>query len=234
MLRAVIVDDERKSRESMAMLLQLFAKDVEVVEMATSVKTGIAAIENRKPDVVFLDIHMQDGDGFEVLEALQNNVKNVIFVTGHEEHAVRAFRSDAVDYLLKPVCVDDLENAIARVKKRVQLESKSENGFQQIQLATSKGTAIVKTSDILYCNGEGAYTYFYLKSGERIVTSKNLGAYEKQLEAFGFFRSHKSYLVNMGEVKSFKKTGIENLTMSNGDIICVSKRKKNHFLAYIG
>jgi two-component system LytT family response regulator len=232
MLRAVIVDDERKSRESMAMLLQMFAKEVEVVEMATSVKSGIESIQNKKPDIIFLDIHMQDGDGFEVLEQLEGENHNIIFVTGHEEHAVRAFRSEAVDYLLKPVCLEDLENAISRVKKRVDFETIAENKVAQITLATNEGTHIIKLADILYCHGEGAYTYFYIKNGKRIITSKNLGEYEKQLGNQGFFRSHKSYLVNMNEIKAYKNQGLQNLTMSNGDVISVSKRRKNHFKAY--
>ncbi len=232
MLRAVIIDDERKSRENLELLLQSFVENVEIVGKANGVMTGIRAINDEEPDLVFLDIHLASGDGFQILEGIKNKNQNVIFVTGHEEHAVKAFRSDAIDYLLKPVCIEHLQNAVERVRTR-QGSSKSEK-TGQISLSTSKGLQFLKTEDIVYCKGDGAYTYFFLKNGERITTSKNLKAYEERLKDYNFFRSHKSYLVNLSEIKTYIRGEGSYAVMTNGDSVGVSKRRKDHFLAALG
>ena len=231
MLRAVIIDDERKSRENLELLLTSFVEKVEIVGMADGVLTGIDAIERHTPDLVFLDIHLANGDGFQVLEALKNKDQNVIFVTGHEEHAVKAFRSDAVDYLLKPVCIEHLQNAVERVRVRTSAASNLPEAKKQISLSTNKGLQFLKTEDIVYCKGDGAYTYFFLKNGERITTSKNLKEYENRLKDYNFFRSHKSYLVNLAEIKTYIRGEGSHAVMSNGDNVGVSKRRKDMFLA---
>jgi len=232
MLRAVIIDDERKSRENLELLLQSFVENVDIVGTADGVYTGIKAINEKEPDVVFLDIHLANGDGFQVLDGIENRHQNIIFVTGHEEHAVKAFRSDAIDYLLKPVSIEHLQDAVERVRNRVQNESKSENGI--LALSTSKGIQFVKTEDILYCKGDGAYTYFFLKNGERITTSKNLKEYENKLSEYNFFRSHKSYLINLSEIKTYIRGEGSHAVMTNGDNVGVSKRRKDEFLAALG
>ncbi|MDA9111070.1 LytTR family DNA-binding domain-containing protein [Bacteroidia bacterium] len=235
MLRAVIIDDERKSRENLELLVDSFVENVQIVGTADGVITGISAIDEHNPDLIFLDIHLANGDGFQVLESLKNKEQNVIFVTGHEEHAVKAFRSDAVDYLLKPVCIEHLQGAVDRVRVRqtaLSEQSASKNG--QISLANSKGLQFIKTEDILYCKGDGAYTYFYLKNGERITTSKNLKEYENRLDGFNFFRSHKSFLVNLAEIKTYIRGDGSYAVMSNGDQVSVSKRRKDTFLAALG
>lgn len=234
MLRAVIIDDERKSRENLELLLHSFVENVEIVGTADGVLTGIRAIDDHNPDVVFLDIHLANGDGFQVLEAMGNKEQNVIFVTGHEEHAVKAFRSEAVDYLLKPVCIEHLQGAVERVRAKAELKSTTKAKQGQISLSTSKGLQFLKTEDIVYCKGDGAYTYFFLKSGERITTSKNLKEYENRLKDFHFFRSHKSYLVNLSEIKTYIRGEGSYAVMTNGDSVGVSKRKKDTFLAALG
>lgn len=235
MLRAIIIDDERKSRESLELLIGSFIQNIEIVGTASSVRTGIVAIETYKPDLIFLDIHLADGDGFQVLESVQDKNQNVIFVTGHEEHAVKAFRSDAVDYLLKPVCIEHLQGAVDRVRKRyLALLTEGTSRVGQISLSTNKGLQFLRTDEIVYCKGDGAYTYFHLKNGTRITTSKNLKAYENRLTDFHFFRSHKSYLINLNEIKTYIRGEGSYAVMSNGDQVSVSKRRKDNFLAAIG
>jgi two-component system LytT family response regulator len=232
MLRAVIIDDERKSRENLELLLQSFVENVSIVGTADGVFTGIKTINESEPDVVFLDIHLANGDGFQVLDGIKNKRQNIIFVTGHEEHAVKAFRSEAIDYLLKPVSIDQLQDAVERVRIKTQTEPKSDHGT--IALSTSKGIQFLKTNDILYCKGDGAYTYFFLKNGERITTSKNLKEYEQKLSEFNFFRSHKSYLINLSEIKTYIRGESSHAVMTNGDNVGVSKRRKDEFLAALG
>ncbi len=233
MLRAVIIDDERKSRENLQLLLDSFVENVEIVGTADGVLTGISAINQFNPDVVFLDIHLANGDGFQVLESLKDKDQNIIFVTGHEEHAVKAFRSDAVDYLLKPVSIEHLQGAVERVRTRAAADTKPATK-PQISLSTSKGLQFLKTEDILYCKGDGAYTYFFLKNGTRITTSKNLKEYENRLSDYSFFRSHKSYLVNLAEIKTYIRGEGSHAVMTNGDHVSVSKRRKDTFLAALG
>lgn len=235
MLRAVIIDDERKSRENLELLLQSFVENVEIVGTADGVLTGISAIDKHNPDLIFLDIHLANGDGFQVLESLKNKNQNVIFVTGHEEHAVKAFRSDAVDYLLKPVCIEHLQGAVERARVRSHIASEHKPEVKaQLSLSTNKGLQFIKTADILYCKGDGAYTYFFLKSGERITTSKNLKEYENKLKDFNFFRSHKSFLINLAEIKTYIRGDGGHAVMSNGDNVGVSKRRKDLFLSALG
>ncbi|MFY0644097.1 MAG: response regulator transcription factor [Bacteroidia bacterium] len=230
MLKAVIIDDERKSRENLKLLLSSFVENVEIVGTADGVLTGIKTIQDNNPDLVFLDIHLSNGDGFEILEQLTDKDQNVIFVTGHEEHAVQAFRSEAVDYLLKPVSIEHLQTAVERVRKRTDLENDGETQ-NHVTLSTSKGLIILKTEDILYCKGDGAYTYFFLKSGERITTSKNLKEYENRIKDKRFFRCHKSYLVNLSEIKTYVRGEGGHAIMTNGETVSVSKRRKEAFLA---
>ena len=231
MLKAVIIDDERKSRENLEVLLNSFVNNVSIVGTADGVLTGIKTINDNKPDVVFLDIHLSNGDGFEILESINEKNQNVIFVTGHEEHAVKAFRSEAVDYLLKPVSIEHLQNAVDRVHRRKGKSSENGHEVSQISLSTSKGLIFLKTNDIVYCKGDGAYTYFFLSSGERITTSKNLKEYERRLDESGFFRSHKSYLVNLSKIKTYVRGEGGHVIMTNGDHVSVSKRRKETFLA---
>ena len=230
MLKAVIIDDERKSRENLKLLLSSFVENVEIVGTADGVLTGIKTIQDNKPDVVFLDIHLSNGDGFEILEQLTDKEQNVIFVTGHEEHAVQAFRSEAIDYLLKPVSIEHLQTAVERVRRRADADADSETQ-NHVTLSTSKGLIILKTEDILYCKGDGAYTYFFLKSGERITTSKNLKEYENRINDKRFFRCHKSYLINLSEIKTYVRGEGGHAIMTNGDTVSVSKRRKEAFLA---
>lgn len=230
MLKAVIIDDERKSRENLELLLNEFVENVEIVGMADGVYTGIQRIEEQNPDLIFLDIHLANGDGFEIIENLKDKNQNIIFVTGHEEHAVKAFRTDAIDYLLKPVSIEQLQNAVEKVHRR-QASQIKQIGVNQIALSTSKGLIFLKTEDIVYCKGDGAYTYFYLKSGERITTSKNLKEYENRLTDSTFFRCHKSFLVNLSEIKTYVRGEGGHAIMSNGDHVSVSKRRKDAFLS---
>lgn len=233
MIRAVIIDDERKSRENLELLLDSFIDNVDIVVKANDVPEGISTINATQPDLVFLDIHLTNGDGFQVLEGIENKDQNVIFVTGHEEHAVKAFRSEAVDYLLKPVCIEHLQDAVKRVEDRSKTEVANQLSYK-LTLSTSKGLQFLNVDDIIYCKGDGAYTYFFLKNGQRITTSKNLKEYETKLKDYNFFRSHKSYLINLSEIKTYIRGDGSHAVMTNGDNVSVSKRKKEGFLTAIG
>jgi two-component system LytT family response regulator len=244
MLKAVIIDDELKSREVLETLLTQMIEGVAVVGTAESVATGTKLIEKHLPDVVFLDVEMPRKDGFQLLEEMSPFDFEVVFTTGHDQYAIQAFRTNAIDYLLKPIDLDQLRTAIERVnnkKERTQVSQnfdafvqsikKTDDHLRQIALSSSDGLLFVKIDDIIYLRGDGAYTYFFLKNGKKITVSKNLMAYERQLESYKFFRVHKSFLIHLPEMKKYVRGDGGYVVMSNGDSVDVSKRRKEGFMA---
>ena len=243
MLRAIIIDDEPKSREGLEAMLQDMIKDVVVAATADSVANGVRAIEKHQPDVVFLDIEMPRNDGFALFEAFNPVDFEVVFTTAHEQYALQAFRTTAIDYLLKPIDLDQLNQAVDKVREKRQKDRvnknfevfvnnlKNSNANHLIAISSSDGLIFLKVENIIYLRGDGAYTYFFLKSGERITTSKNLKEYEDLLSDYDFFRVHKSFLINLHEMKKYVRGEGGYVVMSNGDTVDVSKRRKENFMA---
>lgn len=242
MLKTIIIDDEPASRNLLEKMLQDYCPGVIVEATAENVATGIAAIEKYKPDLVFLDIEMPDKTGFDLLASMDPIDFEVIIITGYEKYAIKAFKTVALDYLLKPLDIIELESAVKRVAEKrnkvqenknfnVFVQNWKANGHEQIALASSDGFLFVKIKDIVYCKGDGSYTYFYLKTGERITVSKNLGEFDDLLGDKGFFRIHKSFLINLNEMKKYIRGEGGYVVMNNGDTVDVSKRKKESFLA---
>lgn len=242
MIKAIIIDDEPNSRNALYKMVQQYCTNVQLVDTADSIKTGIEAIQAHKPDLVFLDIEFPDQSGFDLLTQIENIDFDVIFTTGHEQYAIKAFKTVAIDYLMKPIDVEELENAVKKVSDKkskgkqnshfdVLIQNWKSQNDQQIALSSSEGFIFVKIKDIIYCKGDGAYTYFYIKSGEKITVSKNLKEFEDLLQDHSFFRTHKSYLINLNEMKKYMRGDGGYVIMSNGDSVDVSKRKKEAFLA---
>lgn len=243
MLTAIIIDDEQKSREGLEAMLHNMVEGVSVVATADSVTTGIKAIVKNKPDIVFLDIEMPKRDGFELFDAFDSIDFEVVFTTAHEQYASKAFRTTAIDYLIKPIDISLLKEAVERARKKRDKDKVNKNfevfvnnmktnkNNQQIAISSSDGLLFIKIDNIIYLRGDGAYTYFFLKSGERITTSKNLKEYEDLLSEYDFFRVHKSSLIHLHEMKKYVRGEGGYVVMSNGDSVDVSKRRKEHFLA---
>ena len=242
MIKTIIIDDEQNSREALENLVKSYCPDLQVVSSAASVEEGIKVIKSEKPDLVFLDIEMPDKSGFDLLSQLDSIDFEVIITTGYEQYAVKAFKTVAVDYLLKPIDINELELAVTKVlekrKKRkvnknfdVFIQNWKSGGNEQIALASSEGFIFVKVKDIIYCKGDGAYTYFYIKDTPRVTVSKNLKEFEELLKDQSFFRVHKSYLINLNEMKKYIRGDGGYVVLTNGDNVDVSKRKKESFLS---
>jgi two-component system LytT family response regulator len=242
MIKTIIIDDEQNSREALENLVKSYCPDLHVVSSAASVSEGIKVIKSEKPDLVFLDIEMPDKNGFDLLSQLDSIDFEVIITTGYEQYAVQAFKTVALDYLLKPIDVNELELAVSKVlekrKKRkvnknfdVFIQNWKSGGNEQIALASSEGFVFVKVKDIIYCKGDGAYTYFYIKDMPRVTVSKNLKEFEELLKDQSFFRVHKSYLINLNEMKKYIRGDGGYVVMTNGDNVDISKRKKESFLS---
>jgi|WetSurMetagenome_2_1015567.scaffolds.fasta_scaffold00002_107 two-component system, LytTR family, response regulator len=228
MIKAIVVDDEAPSRNVMCNYLRDFCTDVEVVSTASSVKTAYKAIQKHNPDVVFLDIEMPDGKGFDLLRMFSKINFRIVFVTAYSEYAIKAFRVNAADYLLKPVKIDELNAAVEKIRNENRwtydaekigelLKTLSENSSVQPSIVVSniKGFEVMKISDIIMCKADGYCTIFYLEENKKVTSSKNLKQYEDLLAEHNIIRVHHSYLVNLSHIKSFTRQGEILLT---GDI----------------
>lgn len=242
-LRAVIVEDEKHSRESLKNLLEEFCLNIEIVGLAESVEEAVSTIAKLKPDVVFLDIELQTGTGFDVINRLNNIQFDVIFTTAFDQYAIKAVKFSSLDYLLKPIDLEELQNAVEKAKKKKnqdvykkQLETLMLNLKQRkptlnkICLATSDGFEFIEVNNILYCKAEGSYTKFILKNKETILVSKHLKEYENLLLEQDFMRVHNSFLINLKEVKKYIKSDGGYIIMNNNDSVSISRSKKEDFI----
>ena len=241
-MTAIIVDDERNSCETLRALLEDFCKDVEVIAICQTVDDAAAAIANLRPDVVFLDVNMKGENGFQLLNKVEKIDFEIVFATAHSEYAIKAFKFSAVDYLLKPIDVNELRNAVQKVEKRklANVVSKYDQLLQNLKpnneknyklaLPSSAGLTFVKVSDIIYCEADSNYTLFYLTDGKKVLVSQTLKEYEEMLQPQRFFRIHHSYLINLDLVKQYIRGEGGQVVMVNGATLDVSKRKKEEFL----
>ncbi|WP_159800557.1 LytTR family DNA-binding domain-containing protein [Flavobacterium sp. MK4S-17] len=243
MITALLIDDDLNLRNGMKGLLARYAPDINILGEADSVKNGIKAIEHFQPDVVFLDIQLGDGTGFDILEQLMQKRGslsfNVVFITAHEQYAVKAFRFSALDYLLKPVDPEDLAKVIEKIKKVVTgsgtyahidllLENirKKVDKFKRIALSTSDGIHLFDVSDIIRCESQDNYTKFYIKNNKPVLIAKTLKEYEDLLSEQGFERIHQSHLINLAYLKSYIKKDGGYAVMADNSHLPISQRKK--------
>ncbi len=228
MIRSVVVDDEKPSREVLCNYLKEYCPDVEVVATAGSVKTAYRIIKKHAPDLVFLDIELGDGKGFDLLNLFEKLDFKIIFVTAYSEHAVKAFRFSAVDYLLKPVKIDELKEAVEKARNLNGTTMKSQNVeaflnnlnsvtkmLPTIVIPHIKGYEVLKITEIIMCRADGYCTYFHLTDNRKIVSSKNLKQYEELLADQNFIRVHHSYIISLNHVTSYTKQGEILLTENN-------------------
>ncbi|MES2733456.1 MAG: response regulator [Bacteroidota bacterium] len=245
-MNTVIIEDEFYSREFLKNVLAELLPEISLLGMAESVPTGIALIEQTQPDLVFLDIEMQSGTGFDLLQALPHRNFDVIFTTAYDHYALQAIKFSAVDYLLKPIDLDELIAAVRKVREQrtrqrsnLALETllanlkQPETEKQTITLSTSDGLEFVPLSQIVRLEAAGAYTTFFLKDGKKIMVSKNLKEYEHILPKKYFFRPHNSHMVNIYEVKRVIKTDGGCAILNDGSTILISPKKKDEFLSLL-
>lgn len=232
MLKTIIVEDENPAKDLISRLLNDHCEEVEIIETVATVKAAFNAIKNHNPDLVFLDIEMPDGNGFDLLKRFERIDFSVIFMTAYSEYAVKAFRFNAVDYLLKPVQIDELKSAVGKVinisndgkitrdyYKNINALLKNvrehHNIEETIVIPHLKGFDVLKISDIIMCKADSYCTNFYLTGKRNIISSKNLKQYEDILTLHKFLRVHHSYLINIGHVCSYTKQGEILLTEKN-------------------
>jgi two-component system, LytTR family, response regulator len=243
MINAVIVEDEKKSREVLESLLKTHCPDINLLGSAESVSDGIDLIRSTKPRLVFLDIEMSDGSGFDLLEKVNTGGFEVIFTTASDAHALRAIKYSAIDYLLKPLDPDELKTAVQKIHAKqadnTNLENlkfllqnfrKPNDHYSKITLPTGNAYEIVNVKDIIRCEADGSYTSFFLESKKKLLVSASLKHYEDLLPPDDFIRVHHHHLINMNHVVRFLKADGGYAVMSDGTQIEVSRRKKEAFI----
>lgn len=253
-LKALIVDDEFHARENLRMLLEEFCPEVEVVGDADGVKQGLEKVAALDPDVVFLDIRMPSGaEGFEFLEQVQNLNFQVVFVTAFKDYAVRAFNANAVHYVLKPVDIEDLQNAVQKLgeyknsfidddenrsiyEQSIRSLSESLRKNQRTKRFTvyhSKGFKVIREDEILRLEGDGSNTQIHFINGERFVDSRNLKVYEGILDSDSFCRVHKSHIINLKELEEFSHQEGNAAIMRDGTEVPVARARMSDFLTAV-
>lgn len=240
MITAVLVDDEAQAREHLRRRLVDAVPEVRLLAEATNIEEGANAIATHGPDLVFLDVEMPGGDGFELLKRLGHWDFEVIFTTGHSHYAIQAIRFSALDYLLKPVQADELRAAIERLqqgrdpsKRAVNehfLANVAERDERALKLTLTHGdrTHAVPPEEIAWCEADRNYTALYLLDERRFLSARTLKDYDEMLSPFGFIRVHKSALVNKRHVEGVDHEG--NVRLRNGRRVEISRRRMDEVM----
>ncbi len=242
MLRAIIIDDIDTIRTDNANLITKHCPSITIIAQANSVATGVKIIKEHQPDLVFLDVEMTDGTGFDLLKQLQPITFKVIFVSGYESFAVRAFKCAAIDYLLKPINTNELIDAVTKAQHSIERETmelkfstlfnnlERPKNLQKLILKTFEKIYSVNVQDIIRCEGATNYTTFYLLDGSKIMVSKIIKEYNTLLTDMGFFRTHQSHLINMAYFDYYNKTDGGIIVLKDRTVIPLSTRNKTDFL----
>lgn len=241
-MKAILIDDEKNNLDNLRQLLLTYCPSVQVIATAMNAADGKKFIHEQKPDLLFLDIQMPKKTGFDLLRELDHYSFEVIFVTAYDQFAIQAVRFSAVDYLLKPVNIEELQAAVDRAeirskqnKQNHQLENllhllHQNKDEHRIALATLKETRFVNTGSIIRCESSNNYTSFFLKDGEKLIVSKPIYEFEELLNSYGFVRPHQSHLVNLRYIKSLVKEDGGYLLLEDGLQIPVSRTRKEEVL----
>jgi len=236
MIKALIIDDEKSSRDTLRGFVENYCEEIEIVDESESAEQGIEQIKKIQPQLIFLDIELPLGSGFDLLEACKHSNFDVIFTTAHDQYALQAIKVCALDYLLKPISATDLIAAVAKIRQQktttpqitafVENISNLNNQLSNIVLPTLDGFLVVKISDIIRCEADKNYTFFIFSNKEKVLVSKTLKEFDELLHEMDFIRVHQSHLINAAHVQRYIKGSGGYVKMSDDSIIEVSRRKK--------
>lgn len=232
-LRAILIEDEPSGMENLRWKLQQECPEIEIVAECTNGKEAIRAIRRFLPDVLFLDILLGDMTGFDVLKEIRHPSFEVIFTTSYDEYAIQAIKSSAVDYLLKPIDIDELIEAVGKVQaKFLQLQKKVpvNNKPSTIGFPISTGQQFIKLEEVIYAEAKDNVASLYLTNKKEVKLTKSLGWLEENLLDYGFCRIHHSYIINFSHLKEYIRNEGGFVVMSNGKALSISRRRKDAFL----
>jgi len=243
MLRCIIIDDERHARESLSRLLAKPGNEIEIVAQCENIAEAEKAVIKYKPDLIFLDVEMPNGNGFDFLTRLKEVNFEIIFVTAFSQYAIQAIRFSALDFLLKPVVAEDISEALKRASNRMaqhqrqlQIEALLHNmnylnADKKIALPTMAGLEFVTLGNIIRCESDNTYTVFHLVDKRKIIVSKSIGDYEEMLRDYHFLRVHQSHLINLRHVKNYQKGEGGLIVMDDNSAVDVSRRRKEQLIS---
>lgn len=243
-MKVLVIEDEFRTRNAIISIVEKIDDNISVVGWAENVEQSIKLIENKKPDLVLMDIQLADGTAFDILKAINNINFRIIFLTAYENYAIEAIKFSAFDYLLKPFTEEELTSSILKLKNtlyedtknesvKVLLNNLKENTNKKIILKTNEDIHIVTISSIVRCEADSSYTHFFLYNGTEITVSKNLKKYEQELKPYHFVRVHNSHIINVDYITKFSNSNGGVIELINGTTIPVSKRKKEELIKII-
>lgn len=244
MTKAVIIEDEINNRELLQHLLSNYCKDISLVGQAIDVKSGVQLIKDQSPDIVFLDVEMPGGNGFDILDAFDSINFKIIFVSGYDQYAIKAIKYSALDYLLKPIDVSELISAVDKAliaspnyNKPIEVlksNLKNPNGeISQIVLSNDRNYQVIKIDEINYIEADGNYITFHLENENKHISSSSLSYYEELLPNSKFFRIHKSYIINIKAVVSIENGRGGHVHLTDKSKLPVAFRRKPAFLQFL-
>lgn len=242
MIKAVIVDDEIAGAEVLEYLVKQYCPDIEIVSIQHSVETAIDTINKLQPDLVFLDIEMPTGTGFDVIKNTSQLNYVTIFITAYENYAIKAFKTNALDYLLKPIDIEELISAVEKVKKQIYSSQKlsannieevifnSLNNNKKLAISTFDGLTMIEINDIIYLEADSNYTNVYMKDNKKMLISKTLKYFEDSLPNTSFFRVHKTFIINISTIVKYLNSDGGYIILSNNAKIPISRSKKSELV----
>ncbi len=243
MIKAILIDDEAKARRILEALLKEYCTDVEIVATAADVPSGVIAINQHKPDVLFLDVEMPGYTGFQLLDFFRDIDFDIVFTTAHRDYAVQAFRVSAIDFLLKPIQISELIAAVDKVKAKqgqnkerlsVLKENFKDNAVKKLALPVAEGLLFADTDTLTHLEADGAYTHFHFDDGRKVVVSKKIKEFEEALtQQSNFFRTHRSFIVNLKKIKQYVKQEGGYVLLENDIQVPLARERKDEFLQVI-
>ena len=238
MINAVVIEGESQTLDLIVRTVETYSPNVSIVAQADDMKSSISAINEFEPDLVFLDIKLKDGSGFELIDHFNPPCFKTIFFSSYSDYAIKAIKYNAIDYILKPVKEEELAQAIKKADDLIRYEEKLHakalgesinnlNNDHRLVLKTGDQVHLINISDIIHLEADGNYSTFYLSDGRKIIVSKSTKGFEEPLFEQGFHRIHKSHIVNINKMSYFDKADGGTLVMCNGDQVPVASRKKD-------
>jgi two-component system, LytTR family, response regulator len=247
-LKALIIDDEKPSRENLFAIIQNYFDDIDVLGQAGSIDEAIRLIRETNPDLLFLDVELGVGTGLDLLNMFDSPSFEVIFITAFNQYAAKAFRTSAVDYLLKPVDLEEMREALNKVKEKIEYRKlknspghSSDNGTAHnginntgfVKVYTEDGSEIISSSEILFIQSINYYSKIVLVNKREIISTRHLKEYEEQLKIFGFFRIHNSFIINIKYIKGIYHREGYMVTLMDDIKLKISRRRKEEFLKFL-
>ena len=229
-MRTIIIEDEKAGQELLKMNISESFPECKVVAVVDNVADSVKQINLLKPDLIFLDIQIKGGTGFDVLKQIPKRTFEVVFITAHNNYAIQALRTQAIDYILKPFNKTEFKEAVKRILSNAaerSREAANHGNTNSLSIYTSSGVEFIDFEEIVFLEADGAYTYIH-SAGAHVLSTKNIGEYEVLLPSH-FFRCHHSFIININFIKRFEKGRSGLLIMKNGHKIPVSQRKMKEF-----